>query len=176
MEGDKMSNNYIPGQGCYGQRYLKLEGKPVDDDKATYNFDLHIYVLNKDYFKDRTGIDLVDEFGSEAKANVELEQICFRMTDLIYNSGQDSRKSRKLKEYIIAKSSKHFRDDYINALVFFVRAAVTTDIDRIGDEVDLSKFNNYIPTATRSILTNLRLIDNGYYNQSVDPLDYRVGY
>jgi len=152
----------------------KLLTQPYTDNKAKWDSDEELYVLDADYFTKRTGIDLNELLGSEVQTNAFLLSSSHRLYNLIDDFANAENRSHNIevKRYIMARNHSK-RKGIIDALVSFVRAAIDTDIDRVGDEWELrgqllNKTKNIdLPNDTERILRANGLTFSGRYGFEV---------
>lgn len=167
--------------------YKKYDTLPIDDDKAIYNKDIHAYVLTKDYFEQRTGINLEEELdGDEKEAEVFLVDISESFYDIVYTfvNPRNRVNNIQVKEHTLALDNT-VRDDLIRALLVYGRACINTDIDRVGDEhgfnfdkgtrIEIKEWDD-LPLQTKRKMRNLNLFETMEYSYSVDPDEYRKDY
>ena len=158
----------------YLQEY-KLFTEPYDDEKAKWDEGEQVYVLDADYFKKRTGVDPHELLQSENQVNAFFLTASHRLYNIVdsYANRQGWSNNVKVKRYIM-KHNYDKRKPIIDALVSFARAALDTDIDRIGDEWSLrgqliKKTNEMdLPLDTKRILDAAELTYNGKYGYTVE--------
>ena len=173
-------------------RFLELDTNPFDDNKARWDNNFHRYVTLPDYFKERTGYDLVIEFKSSLNPAAEglrfLDDISDKSNDIVFSTAnlKDRKNSIRIKEYRSAKDHD-IRDMLIEAQIVYGRAALETGIDMIGDEHGRNyetgaviKFNwqtyDDLNAQARRKFEATELMYRGIYMYSIKDEDYRSGY
>lgn len=162
----------------------KINTLPFDDEKMKYDFESHRYVLDMDDFNFRNGVVLSTELGSENSALDFLDSISEQMYNFVYDSANFMYRGNniKIKEYKMAKDH-NIRDDIYLAMANFIKAALRTDIDIVGDEQKINietgaridiRNGDDIPIKTFRALKKTDLLYTGIYDYEVE--DYRVGY
>ena len=163
---------------------FKLDTLPFDDNKMTYDFDSHRYVLDMDNFNLKNGVVLSTELGSESSALEFLDSISEQMYNFVYDSANFlfRKNNIKIKEYKMAKDYD-IRDDIFLALNNYAKASLRTDIDLVGDEQKINvetgaridiRNGDDIPIKVIRALNKIDMLYSGNYKYEID--DYRVGY
>lgn len=162
----------------------KINTLPFDDEKMKYDFESHRYVLDMDDFNFRNGVVLSTELGSENSALDFLDSISEQMYNFVYDSANFMYRENniKIKEYKMAKDH-NIRDDIYLAMANFIKAALRTDIDIVGDEQKINvetgaridiRNGDDVPIKVIRALNKIDLLYSGNYKYEID--DYRVGY
>lgn len=153
----------------------KLFTQPFDDNKMIWDAEEDLYVLKRDYFKKRTGIDLPELLSGENQVDAFLLQISHRLYNIIFSGLNPDGKSNNLKVHkYILKHNHEKRDAIADALISFARAAIDTDIDRVGDEWELQgqllnkTYKLDLPIDTERILYANGLMTKAKYGFEVE--------
>jgi len=155
----------------------KLLTQPFTDKKMEWDSDEKLYVLNQDYFFKRTGIPLTDLLGEQNQVDAFLLSISHRLYNIVYSFANPECREHnvRVKKYIMDRNHDK-RDDIANALVSFARAAMDTDVDRVGDEWKLDMRQQTIreanemdlPLDTKRTLEASGLLFKGRYGFEVE--------
>lgn len=155
---------------------LKLLTEAFSDNLAIWDNDEKLYVLNDDYFTKRTGINLSQELSGQNQVDAFLLSISHRLYNIIdsYANPEHRTHNVKVRRYLMERNHD-LRKPIIDALVSFARAAIDTDIDRVGDEWTIDRRaqllqvdNMDLPLDTRRILQAAGLISPVRYGFEVD--------
>mgnify|MGYP000211545581 CR=1 FL=1 len=156
-------------------RKLELKTQPYTDNKMKWDVDEQKYIVDKDYFEKRTGISLVELLGSENKAEAFLLSLSHRLYNIIYDSANSNDRSHNVKiKRLLMKHDTNYRQWITDALISFGRAAIDTDIDRVGDEWELQgQLINHtrdidLPIDTHRILKASGLLTSARYNFDIE--------
>lgn len=187
-----MSNIYIGhphgvhrGFNRYREEF-SLTTRPVDDNSMKYDKAEHRYILTPEYFKKKTGIDLITITKSDKMATVVLDQVSEKVYDFIYaNTAHDNKANNlEIKEYLLANDPK-LRDVIRKALVAYGRADAQSNISAIGDvhginpvkgfKVDIS-MDSDISMQLKRILDTHDLTKPIEYRFRLKEGEYRAGY
>ena len=173
----------------YNGRYfdiIEMSTIPFDDDNASYDFDEHRYILEKDWFKKKTGFDLDFELDGATESEIFLDETSEAFYDIIYETAnQECRDNNiNMKEYLGAKDTTK-RDRIIKGLLSYARACLVSDIDKIGDESNIDTINKVrieikrwddVPLQTQRKLEATDLMFEGNYSFTITDKQYRSDY
>jgi len=172
--------------------YLDLEGAPFDDEKATYDLTKHRYTILASYVKSEYGNGV---FGKMTNDDVETLMNESSINTVKYIKSKGKRQNWDVAEYKIAKKNYMgrylAREDFIEACLDYVKYAVRSGGDMLGDHHGVNLKNGTVIVDWAKLRRELKVSDNykevlmsgndPLINEArlcygVDPDDYRSDY
>ena len=152
---------------------------PISDNKMTYDFEKHMYILNKDFIRSRYKVDgeITDELLFDVSDNVYLFIYSFKTGKLNYDK----------MEYELAKNSE-LREWLYEALLRQFQYANTTNGDLIQlqhgidlsneKSLDIKQLRNelFISYKTYLILYIHGFLESNFVDNTFDYTNYRSDY
>ena len=152
---------------------------PISDNKMTYDFEKHMYILNKDFIRSRYEVDgkITDELLFDVSDNVYLFIYSFKTGKQNYDK----------MEYELAKNSE-LREWLYEALLRQFQYAFTTNGDTIQlqhgidlsneKSLDIKQLRNelFISYKTYLILYIHGFLESNFVDNTFDYTNYRSDY
>ena len=162
-----------------------LTTKPYDDKKLVYDYDEHRYITLQNAVNDRLNVNLTEIYGSDAEANVFLNDISERFYNIIYSSVRaEEENSIRIKEYQMAKDHK-YREYIYKIFISIIRASINSDIELVGDQqrvnfktgarIDIKEFDD-LPLDAQRLIRQTDLLFAGTYDMYISGENYRKDY